>query len=226
MNRHRILIGLVLAAAAGSAQAATEVQLDVNGLQAVAAGGTFGTSFTGSLTLSADANSSLASIFKNGAPAGGFTGPYTGLAVLAFSATFSFVGGDISGIGISVGVDTNADTFIDNTYTTSIAAGMGNIDDDKGKPGDFIITARTFGGMFNAATFAGVDVSEFFGFSNPGNFINFKVTGALLNGSSHTDNDVDIDIFVRTPAIPLPTSAGMASIGLLGLAGVRRRRAC
>lgn len=221
MKRQATLIGLALAAMAGTAQAATEVQLDVNSLTVVASGGTFNTSFTGSLALTGDANSSLTSVLKDGAADPGFTGPYAGTA-LSFMATFSFTNGDISGIGISVGVDLNADTVIDDTYTTTVAPGMGNIDTDKGRPGDFIITARTFGGMFSGTTFAGVDVSEFFGMSNPGNFINFKVNGASLNGASRSDNDVDIDIFVRP--IPLPSGAGMAAVGLIGLASVRRRR--
>lgn len=222
MRRLSIIIGLSVAALAASAQGATEIQLDVNALTATASGGAFGTAFTGTLTLSHDANSGLFGVLKDGNGFGiGFGGPYTG-ANHSFSAMFTFVGGNITGVGLSVSVATAFDAVLNNTYSASIAPGMGNIDTDKGKPGDFVITARTFGGMFNAATYAGVDVSEFFGFSNPGNFINFKVNGASLNGASRSDNDVDIDIFVRP--VPLPTGAGMAAVGLVGLAGVRRRR--
>lgn len=223
MKKSILLAAGLVAGLAGSAMAGTEVQLDVNGLTAVAAGNTFNSSFTGTLTLSGDANSSLQSILKDGAAAAGFTGPYTG-AALSFSAVFSFAGGNISGVGITVGVDTNADTFIDDIYSTSVLAGVGNIDPDAGVPGGWVVTARTTQGSFNAATYAGVDVSEFFGMLVPGNFINFKINSSAINGATRTDSDVDIDIFARTSIIPLPSAVGMASVGLISIAGVRRRR--
>ncbi|HBS30105.1 MAG TPA: hypothetical protein DEB06_11815 [Phycisphaerales bacterium] len=223
MKTSLLLAAGLVAGLSGSAMAATEVQLDVNGLTAVASGTTFNASFTGSLTLSGDANSSLQSVLLDGAAAGGFTGPFAG-ALLSFAATFSFVGGNISGVGIAVGVDTNADTVIDDTYTTSVVGGVGNIDADAGVPGAWVVTAKTAGGAFNSATFAGVNVSDFFNMLLPGNFINFKINGSAINGSTRTDNDVDIDIFARTQIIPLPSAVGLASVGLFGVAGVRRRR--
>lgn len=223
MKKCALLAAGLVAGIAGSAMAGTEVQLDVNGLTAVAAGNSFNSSFTGSLTLSGDANSSLQSVLKDGAAAAGFSGPYSGTA-LAFSATFTFAGGNISGIGISVGVDLNNDTVIDDTYTASVVGGVGNIDPDAGLSGGWVVTAKTTGGSFSGSTFAGVDVSEFFGMLVPGNFINFKINGSAINGSTRTDSDVDIDIFARTSVIPLPSAVGMASVGLVGVAGIRRRR--
>jgi len=223
MKKCALIAAGLVAGIAGSAMAGTEIQLDVNGLTAVAAGSTFNSSFTGTLTLSGDTNSSLAAVLKDSSNAAGFSGPYTG-AALSFSAVFSFAAGNISGIGITVGVDTNADTFIDDVYTTSVLGGVGNIDPDAGLTGGWVVTAKTTQGSFNGSTYAGVDVSEFFGMLVPGNFINFKINGSLINGMSRTDSDVDIDIFARTSVIPLPSAVGMASVGLIGVAGIRRRR--
>ncbi|HBS30106.1 MAG TPA: hypothetical protein DEB06_11820 [Phycisphaerales bacterium] len=211
---------------AGAAFGATEVQIDVNGLTATASGGVFNQFFTGTLTLAHDSNSSVAGVLRDGVSGAGFTGPFvnTGASTnMNFAATFTFNNGDITGVGLSVGVSSANNMVIDNTYAASVGPGLGNIDTDKGKAGDFLITARTFGGVFNAATFGGVSVAEFFGFSNPGNFINFKVSGpGKLNGENRSDDDVDIDVFVRP--IPLPSAAALAGVGLLGVAGLRRRR--
>lgn len=211
----------------GSALAATVVQLDVNSLTATATGGTFNQNFTGTITLAKDANSSLANVLKDGQGVGiGFTGPYSG-ANLSFTAIFNFMNGNITGMGIEIGVDKDGDTVFEDVYTATVNSGMGNILPDAGDPGSWIIAASTRDGMFSNPTFAGVDVSEFFGplVASPGNFINFKIDGAAINGMSRSDNDVDIDIFVNTRIIPLPTPVAMASIGLVGLASIRRRRA-
>ena len=202
----------------GSALGATVVQLDVNSLTAVASGmNTFNSSYTGTLTLSKDSNSALANVLRNGVGSGiGFTGPFTG-ASFGFSATFNFVSGNITGLGLSV-------TAGADTYTALVNSGMGNILPDPGSPGNFIVAASTRDGTFNNMTFAGVNVSEFFNFLAPGNFINFKITGTSINGSTRTDTDVDIDIFATTEVIPLPNPVGLASVGLVGLVGLRRRR--
>lgn len=218
MKISSLIVAAGLAAGlSGSALGATVVQLDVNSLTAVASGNTFNSSFTGSLTLSKDSNSALANVLKNGVGSGlGFTGPFSG-ASFAFSATFNFTGGSITGLGLSVGAGAD-------TYTALVNPGAGNILPDPGSPGNFIVAASTRDGTFNGLTFAGVDVSEFFNFLAPGNFINFKVTGTSINGASRTDTDVDIDIFATTEIIPLPNPVGLASVGLVGLVGLRRRR--
>lgn len=218
MKISSLIVAVGLAAGlSGSALAGTVVQLDVNSLTAVASGNTFNSSFTGTLTLSKDANSALANVLKDGVGSGiGFTGPFTG-ASFAFSATFTFTGGDITGVGLSVGAGSD-------TYTAVVNSGTGNILPDPGSPGNFIVSAATHDGTFNGLTFAGVDVSEFFNFLAPGNFINFKITGTAVNGTSRTDSDVDIDIFATTEVIPLPNPVGLASVGLVGLVGLRRRR--
>lgn len=222
--RNLIVAAGIAVGVSGSAFAATVVQLDVNSLTAVAAGNTFNSAFTGSLTLAKDGNSALANVLKNGQGVGiGFTGPYSG-ANFSFAATFNFVNGNITGLGLDVGVDTNNDTVIDDTYTAIVNAGMGNILADAGNPGSYIVAASTRDGTFNSMSFAGVDVSEFFNFLAPGNFINFKITGSAINGATRTDTDVDIDIFATTEIIPLPTPVGMAACGLVGVAGIRRRR--
>jgi opacity protein-like surface antigen len=219
MKISSLIVAAGLAAGlSGSALAATVVQLDVNSLTATASGvDTFDSTYTGTLTLAKDSNSALANVLKNGVGSGiGFTGPFSG-ASFGFSATFDFVGGAITGLGLSV-------TAGADTYTALVNPGVGNILPDPGSPGNFIVAAATRDGTFNGLTFAGVDVSEFFSFLAPGNFINFKITGTSINGTSRTDTDVDIDIFATTEIIPLPNPVGLASVGLVGLVGLRRRR--
>lgn len=224
MKSLMVLGAFALAAVGTSAHGATVLQIDVNSLTAVASGSKFDTSFTGALVLSKDASSNLPAVLRNGVGFGlGFGGPYNG-ARLAFSATFNFVAGDITGLGLSVGVDANGDNVIDNTYSTSVSAGVGNIIPDAGKPGSFIVAAVTNSGAFDSLTFGGVDVSDFFGLLSPGNFLNFAIDGALLNATSRSDTDVNVDIFVHASIIPLPSPAGLASVGLVGVLGLRRRR--
>ena len=209
---------------AGSASAATIVQMDVNAVTAVASGPAFGPGYTGNLTLSKNSASGLFGMLKNGNGVGiGFGGPYTG-ANFAFTATFSFNAGAITGIGYTLKISSALNGTLDNIYSASVVPGVGNILNDPGKPGSYIVGAETDGGSFNASTFGGVSVSEFIGTDLPGNFLNFKIDGALINGASKTDNNVDIDIFVTTNVIPLPTPVGLASAGLIGLVAVRRRR--
>ncbi len=216
---------IVVAGLAGSANAATIVQMDVNSVTATAGSPAFGPGYTGNLTLSKNGNSGLFGMLKNGNGIGiGFGGPYTG-ANIAFNATFSFNAGAITGIGFQLKVASALNGVLDNIYMASIVPGVGNILNDPGKPGSYIVAAQTFGGSFNTNSFGGVDVSEFTGSDLPGNFLNFKIDGNLINGSTKTDNDVDIDIFVTSNAIPLPTPLALASAGLLGIAAIRRRRA-
>lgn len=217
--------GVALAGFAGSANAATVVQMDVNSVTAVANAPAFGPGYTGNLTLTKDGTSALAAMLKNGTGLGiGFGGPYLG-ANLDFAATFSFNAGAITGIGYTLKVSSALNGVLDNIYMASVVPGVGNIANDPGKPGSYIVAAQTFGGSFNASSFGGVDVSEFTGMDLPGNFLNFKIDGSAINGTSKTDNDVDIDIFVYANVIPLPTPVALAGAGLLGLAAIRRRRA-
>lgn len=216
---------IAIAGLAGSTQAATIVQMDVNSVTATAGSPAFGPGYTGNLTLSNDGNSGLFGMLKNGNGIGiGFGGPYVG-GNMSFSAVFSFNAGAITGIGFQLKVASALNSVLDNIYMASIVPGVGNILNDPGKPGSYIVAAQTFGGSFNTNSFGGVDVSEFTGTSLPGNFLNFKIDGNLINGTSKTDADVDIDIFVTSNAIPLPTPVALASAGLLGLAAIRRRRA-
>ena len=213
----------IVSIAAGTANAATMVQMDVNGLTATTSGPNFGLNYTGSLTLSGD--SGLFGMLVDGSSVGiGFNGPYTGTN-FDLSATFTFNSGDITGIGLTVRTSSAMNGVLDDVYTAQILSGNGNILPDMGKPGAFIVAAQTDGGGFSDAVFGGVDVSDFLNTTLVGNFLNFKIDGGLVNNGSKTDPDVDIDIFVRNSVIPLPTPVGLASVGLLSLAAVRRRRA-
>ena len=226
MKNYVIAAAMAIAGAAGSAQATTIVQMDVNSVTAVASNGGFGTNYTGSLTLSTNANTRLEAMLKNEAPAAGFGGPYAG-ANVSFDAIFNFNAGAITGIGYTLKVSSGLNGVLNNIYMASVVPGSGGIIFHPGSlPGqpEFFVAAATEGGSFNSATFGGVDVSEFLGFDLPGNFLNFKLHGNAINSASRTDNDVDIDIFVTTNIIPLPTPVGLACAGLVGIAAVRRRR--
>lgn len=220
-----IVIGIAGAlATVGAAEAATVAQLDVNGLTAVASDPGFGANYTGTLTLSDDANSGLFQVLKDGISQGSFGGPYTGTN-FAFSATFAFVNGNITGVGYTVSVASAMDGMFDDVYSATIVAGVGNIAADPGKPGSYIVAAATNSGSFSDSIFGGVDVSEFMGSDLVGHFLSFKIDGLLIDGDTLTDDDVDIEIFIRQGVIiPLPTPVGLAGAGLLGLAAIRRRR--
>lgn len=175
--------------------------LDVNSFSATASGSTFNASFTGTLTLAADASAGLFSVVKDGVGAGiGFDGPYAGSA-FQFAGTWTFVSGNITGASMQVRLSTANNGVFDNIFSADIPAGAANIFSDT-TPSGFFISAALSNCAFNDDTFGGVAIPEFFGAALNGSFFTFKVDATQLNGGSRTDNDVDMDIAVSVAPAP------------------------
>jgi|GEM_PF-1594613 len=230
-----ITTAFVAAGAASTAMAGNELQIDVNSLtvQTVAAPSTqidsnqlgytadmmgadvargtggFGTSYTGSITMSDDSNSVLTQILCDGNP----------LAVSGtlsdFTGQIDFVDGQVDGGTFTVTV-VESDGVTMNTYSADIRSGAGFIKTQAGQ--GFSIDGLTFMGMFSSDVFAGVDVSRW-NEAEPlsGSFIQFQFDP----NADGVDTETDIDIFI---VVPLPAGGALATVGLVGLAGVRRRR--
>lgn len=205
----------VVALGATNVQAGGELQFDVNALTATASG-TFGTGFTGTMTLTDDFgvatspnNSVLSDILINGVAQNIAAGQLT-----SFSATISFVAGLVT---------TGSLTIVANTVETYTATITGDAfsDIDEGPAGTFSVDGLTITGLFSGLTgglFAGVDVSDW---DVLGGVSGFFREFFFTPDASNTDTDTDIDIVA---VIPLPTPAALTGVGLLGLAGLRRRR--
>ncbi|MDX9912614.1 MAG: hypothetical protein RBS39_12355 [Phycisphaerales bacterium] len=137
-----------------------------------------------------------------------------------FNLMADFVNGKITGgsveiVGVAGGVEGAAGRYTaqivpNNTSDVNILQVQGS--------GLFVISGLTFNGFFDSADFFGFDVTEW-DMAEPlrGNFD----TIAFQPGTSGTDNNVDVDVFIQ--GIPLPTTAGMGLAGL-ALVGTRRRR--
>ena len=206
---------LKIAAAAGMAalgthaSAASLMQLDVNTLTAQArdaAGSNSafgGITHTGSVAFNANPNSSLAGLFIDGVNQNIASGQLS-----SFSGVIDLVNGQVAGGSMSMTLN-NSDTF-----DADIVPGQGQVTDIVGF-GGFFIEGLTTNAIFNASTFAGANIQEFFD-NQPltGSFVNFQFN-PNVNGRS---NNTDIDVF----AVPAPAS--MALLGLGGLVAARRRR--
>lgn len=214
MNRAALVIGAAVGLSA-TVMATTTVQIDINGLstqsQVAAGGGGWsnaafgGTTHTGRLVLSHDGNSVLAGVSINGQMQ-----PLSS-TLASFAGTILLNAGVVSGGSFTA---TNADG---TSYSASIVSGVGRVRTQAGQ--GFRIDGLTFQGLFSGPLFAGVNVGPFFSVQPLfGSFLHFAFNP---NATTGLDSDADIDIFA---SIPLPTSAPLAGAGLLGLAGVRRRR--
>lgn len=201
--------GLVVALA-GAASAANQLQIDVNALtgQATDAGGNAGAfgglTHTGSILLSGDSSSTLAGILFDGA-----NQPIAAGQFQSFAGTINLVNGGVTGGSLMLAL-VNGDTF-----NASIIGGVGQVSIQAGQ--GFSIDGLLTSALFNASTFAGVDITPWYS-EQPlkGSFLNFTF-GPDANG---TDLNTDIDIFV---VIPSPLAGGMAGAALMGLAARRRR---
>jgi hypothetical protein len=205
----RLLSGVIAATAmfvaTTSASAVNELRFDVNSLTiATSGGGAFGGLIhTGTLTLTGDANTVLAGVLIDGSPVA------FSYSTITLSGTISLTVGAVTGGSFSVTVDGT------EIYSTSILSGVGSVNTQAGQ--GFTIDGLTFAGAFNTTSWASVDVSPWDA-AEPlhGSFLNVAYNP---NGSG-LDVDADMEVFV---VIPLPSAAGLASVGLIGLASRRRR---
>ncbi len=226
-----IIAALVIAASSTAALGSVELQIDVNSLTTsvmnnpvldamdsastssdsgvYTRGSGFSTNYTGSISMADDVTSTLAAILINGVNQGA-----TG-SLHDFTGQIDFVNGTVNGGTFTVTV-LESDAVTVNTYTAHIMQGVGQITTQAGQ--GFKIDGLTYAGMFSSSTFAGVDVTAWDN-AEPlfGSLIHFKFNP----NASGVDNDADIDIFV---VVPLPAAPALAGVGLLGLAGVSRRR--
>lgn len=217
MRKTSVCVVGILAGLAGSAQAANELQFDVDALSAQATGGLpFSESFTGTLHVysAGDANARILDLLVDGS-AQGTGGASASAGEFDFDLSISFSGGDITGGTVSIKADSSGS---ENTYTASLSSTSGGAILFIGG-GTFIIGGLTFDGLFAdaAGTFLGVDVSPWGSVQPvPGRFSEI----AFNPNAAGFDMDTDVDVFVT---IPLPGAVGMASLGLVGLAARRRR---
>lgn len=204
------LVALGACALGSVAHGASTLQIDLNGLTATASSAGFSTTFTGTISLAHDANSTMEGIKINGAS----QTLGAGFVLSSLSGSITTVGGAVTGGSFSVSV---FDGSVTDTYSASISAFSGSINTQAGQ--GFTIDGLTFSGFFSGTSFAGVDVT-LWDSNEPlsGSFLNF----AFDPGTGTSDSDADLDVFVV--AVPLPTGASLGLAGLIGVGAMRRRR--
>lgn len=195
------------AALSTAASAATVALIDVNGMAAQytpAAGGSFGVGATGAINFATDANTILAGVALDG------VNQTLTAGLQSIVGTINLAGGVVQGGSFTI-------TATDATsYTATIVAGIGQVATQAGQ--GFSIDGLTFNGLFSGASFAGVNVSDFFnGQPLTGSFLQF----AFRPNAQGFDRDSDLDVFV---SVPMPAAAGLGFAGLAGIAAGRRRR--
>jgi len=212
---HGFVFGLAACSALGfacAADAGSLLRFDVNSLTASADAG-FDTTYSGSVLLASDGNSSFEDMRIDGT-AQSF-GPQWSLA--AFTGEVTFLNGAITGGSFMVSV---TDGVATDRYAADLVEGSGSIAAQAGQ--GYLVSGLSFEGMFSGSTFAGIDVSLWHD-AEPlsGSFLNF----AFAPDAQGVDTDSDYEIFVEAVVIPLPAGAGLSAAGLLGFAGLRRRAA-
>lgn len=206
--------GLMLAGA-HEAEAAFSLQVDLNSLTGEFAPPAplqegFGTSATGVVTLTQDADSVLAGMKRDevGVP---------------FGASLSFLSMNISLLnGAVVGGDLDLILDDGSRYVASITEDSGRVITQAGQ--GFAIDGLTFSGAFfnlvGGTQFGGVDVSDLGGRNLFGSFLAFAFDPQGPN-ELQSDTDTDLDLWIR----PIPGPAGLSVFALAGgLAAARRRR--
>jgi len=189
------LLGAV-AAMAGAATPALaglplgELQIDINSFTTTVNDPPFDVNYTGSITMSDDANSELADILIDGVE------QVTTGSLASFMGEIDFVNGNVVGGFFDVMV-VESDGVTMNSYSASIGDQEGNISPQAGQ--GFSIDGLTFNGLFSSSTFAGIDVEDW-SEDQPlnGSFIQFQFNPTVPKlGILPFDDETDIDIFVR-----------------------------
>ncbi len=217
MIRECLVCAGVLTGMASIASATTVAAIDVNSLSvqslnAVNNPSAFGgLTHTGALAISQDANSVLAGVSINGVNQTKTPG-----LTLTASGRIELLSGNVMGGFFNIQMSDGSG------YSASIVSGIGKVTVQAGQ--GWKIDGLTFAGLFTDSglpgmidRFAGVDISAFAA-AEPlfGAFLQFAFSP---NAQGH-DADSDLDLIV---SIPLPGSAGLATLGMLGLASRRRR---
>jgi hypothetical protein len=210
-----IAAGVAAAAIAGSAGAVTELQLDINAIEArsVDAGGNTvafgGLNHTGGIVFTASATTLLAEILFDGAPQGFMSGQ---LATL--SGQIDLVNGDVTGGSLSITLN-NGDTF-----NATMDGGAGEVQFQAGE--GFSIDGLISSALFSDSNFGGIDITPWFS-EQPlsGAFLAFAFDPDSSGVSTNTS--LDVFLLVDQVIIPTPLAGGMALAGLLPLGALRRR---
>lgn len=217
MVRQCLVCAGALVGMASIASATTVLAIDVNFLAVQArnssnvASAFGGLTHTGSVVVTHDANSTLAGVAINGV-----NQPKTPGLSLTASGRIDLQSGNVVGGFFNILMSDGS------AYSASIVSGAGKVTTQAGQ--GFKIDGLTFNGMFTDSglpgmvnRFAGVDISAFASVEPLfGAFLQF----AFNPNASGFDGDSDLDLIIT---IPLPGSAGLATLGLLA-AGSRRRR--
>lgn len=214
----------VVAALAGTSQAATVNELNVvfDFVRAEVTAGAFPhnpanlAAITGTVTLSAKASTAM-SLFIDSVP------QVPTATVSSIVANFDITSGDVSGGSFLVTM-TDASSFSCDADPRALAGT--DLVWSGGANGSYRVDGDIDNFLLSAAAFAGVDVSIFFN-TQPliGSFFDFAFRPSTAAGDVGTfDDATQLGFVVATSLIPLPSGVGMASAGLLCLAGVRRRR--
>ena len=190
---------------AGASGAITLFQTDINSFTASAGGPFGGTTHTGAVTFSANANTSLNAVRINGVAQ-----PITpGIALAGLSGQINLLNGFVQGGSLSILINDGS------SYTATIAGGAGRVNVQVGQ--GFRIDGLTFDGVFGlvGGAYAGVPLP--FG---PGPWTGSLLISSFGPNANGVDAVTNLEVYAE---VPTPGSAAL--VGLAGvLAGVRRRR--
>lgn len=191
-------------AASATAQAAFELQIDVDSVT-IDAGGAFDpNTYTGTMNFSSTGTSSLAGIFiDSGAQA-------VTASLVSLSGSVNYVGGAATGGSFTVLLSDGS------SYTASVDNGPSFLfPDANGFSGDGGTEFGNFSNLVGGNLFGGVNVTPW----NYNNSVGFFFFSEYNPDGAGLDTLANVNLFVNVP------SPGFAAFGLAGLgAGLRRRR--
>jgi hypothetical protein len=206
MRTRDVVVAAFSLVAVSAVQGAVMFQLDVNGLTTSASAG-FGPGYTGTVTVTDDADAVLADVLLDGS-----TQAFTG-NLSSFTASFTFAAGLLTGGSYTVIIDDGSRLDASATPATgSVQTQVG-----EGMMAGGLNFAITFSGLVGGTNFAGVNVSDFLSSGLTGSFL---VSSIGIFSQGGTDTDTNFEGFIEVPA---PGAAGLLAIGTL-LAAPRRRR--
>lgn len=202
------ILGMVCASAVAASAHAGVVffQMDINAAT-MSAGGPFGgTTHTGALNVTQDANTVLAGIFVFNTPVV-FTGN-----VQSFNGQITLAGGVVTGAFFDIVINDGSE------FHAVVTPGSGGVTAQAGQ--GFNIDGLTFNARFEnlvgGTHFAGVDMSAFANGIFNGSFL----ASSYSPNAGGTDDNTNFEFYAF-----VPTPGAAALLGVAGMAmGVRRRR--